>query len=1031
MIFKKKLLSGGIALALLSVMSQGWAQENTPATGASSQSDEVIDEITVMGIRSSLRDAIGIKRSYVGTMDAISAEDFGKFPDGNLAESLARVPGIAIDRSNVEGRKISVRGFGPEFNLVTLNGRQMPTAPEVYSGGRSFNFGDIASPGVSAVEVFKSANSVLPSGGIGATVNMITTKPLEIDGSKTSFSAALVEDTTSTASGTPLELAALYATNQGRWGFSISAAFQERTNREEGTRESNWLTVEEMAALEGYNRVTCCWANGGLDIVDNNQRADGMTFYQEPSSYLISDNDRTRTNAQMTFQFDFTDKLRSTIDYTYSNVDFSVNRVLFGSWLGGWDTVSGTINERGAYTDVVVANRGYDHEIQWHDTENENKSVGLNLDWQITPSLALEFDVHSSSAAVYGGDNNTGRDNVISFTTDIQGSLTHTNGGSSGIQSSIYDTDFNPENYLATSVSIRDGFKENELDQVQLNATWESQGDGLISSIDFGLSHVNNDFTKISNEATYGAQGNTPADYDDSLFVRTDLGGFLSGFGGRNSTEYYYAIDQQDALAAFAAANPGLVDTADGTVCCDAGGIDSNDRVFETLDSAYVQLNMDTELGRMPLDIVLGLRYEESETESISYFPVPTVLRWDMISGLMGVNDGTGSTDLPRYGSNEEFLPSLALSLGLTEDQVLRMSWGKTMARPSLFDLSSQLSIGNRDYFTPTASGGNPDLNPLLSENFDLSYEFYYRDESYFAVNYFNKNISNFIGSQTVTGQSINGLTDPTQSAIGQFAINCVRDWVADGRPDPGFPPGGSGHCVSQQALWAQGWMNDQQHSGWVALGMTAGLDVSAGYPALDPGVGAVPPVVPAECGDGGWWRCAPGYIDGTASDPLAMFEVTAPYNMNSGRVSGFEVSLQHLFEGTPFGMQFNYTWVNGGDVDVDRDVIGQQFILPGLGDAGNFSVFFENEQHTARLAVNYRGETVLGFANYDQPLFVDERQQLDFSYQYRHNESMTFFLDAMNINDETTRLYVRNSEMLFLSQDHGPVFKLGARMNF
>jgi TonB-dependent receptor len=1028
--FMKKTLSGSVAFTLLGFASQGWAQDAPPASNTATESEAPLEEIVVMGIRQSLRDAIGIKRSYVGTMDAISAEDFGKFPDGNLAESLARVPGIAIDRSNVEGQKIAVRGFGPEFNLVTLNGRQMPTAPEVWTGGRSFNFGDIASPGVSAVEVFKSANSILPSGGIGATINMITTKPLEVDGTKTSFSAALVEDTTSEAGGTPLELAALYATNQGRWGFSISAAYQERTNREEGTRESNWLTVEEMEQLEGYNRVTCCWSNGGLDIVDNNQRADGMTFYQEPSSYLISDNDRTRTNAQLTFQFDITDNLRSTVDYTYSNVDFSVNRTLFGSWLGGWDTVSGTINERGAYTDVVVANRAYDHEIQWHDTENTNKSIGLNLDWQATPSLALELDAHSSSAEVVGGDDNTGRDNVISFTTDIQGVITHTNGGS-GIQSSAYDMEFNPENYLATSVTIRDGYKENELDQVQLNATWDSQGDGFISSINFGLSHINNDFTKISNEASYGAMGNSPDDYDDSLFVRTSLGGFLSGFDAQVGTPYYFDINRTAALAAFMAANPGLIDSTDGAVCCTAGDIDSNERVYETLDAAYVQLNMDTELGMMPLDIVVGLRYEESDTESISYFPVPTTLRWDMISGLIGVNDGSGSADLPRYGSSEEFLPSLAISLGLTEDQVLRLSWGKTMARPDLFDLSSQLSIGNRDFFTPTASAGNPDLDPLLSENFDLSYEFYYRDESYFAVNYFYKDISNFIGSRTVTGQTINGLTDPTQSAIGQYAINCVREWVAAGRPDPGFPPVGSGHCVSQQALWAQGWMNDQQHMGWVALGMTAGLDVSGGYPALDPGVGAVPAIVPAECGDGGWWRCAPGYIDGTASDPLAMFEVTAPYNMNSGSVSGFEVSLQHLFEGTPFGTQFNYTWVNGGDVDVDPNVIGQQFILPGLGDAGNLSVFFENEKHTARLALNYRGETIVGFANYDQPLFVDERQQLDFSYQYRHNDSLTFFLDAMNINDETTRLFVRHSEMLFLSQDHGPVFKFGARMNF
>jgi TonB-dependent receptor len=144
--------------------------------------EQLINEIVVSFIRRSSRDAIEIKRSNTGVMDAISAEDFGRFPDGNLAESLARVPGIAIDRSNVEGQTIAVRGFGPEFNLVTLNGRQMPTVPGQYGGGRSFNFGDIASPGISSVEVFKGNNLTLPSGGIGSTVNMVTTRPLNIEG---------------------------------------------------------------------------------------------------------------------------------------------------------------------------------------------------------------------------------------------------------------------------------------------------------------------------------------------------------------------------------------------------------------------------------------------------------------------------------------------------------------------------------------------------------------------------------------------------------------------------------------------------------------------------------------------------------------------------------------------------------------------------------------------------------------------------------------------------------------------------------
>ena len=146
-------------------------------TSSTYTSDEDgVEEVVVTGIRRSLETAIGIKRNNVGIVDAITAEDFGKFPDGNLAESLARVVGIGIDRSNVEGERVAVRGFGPELNLVTLNGRQMPTVPGQWGGGRSFNFGDISSHGVSAVEVYKSTNSSLPSGGIGSTINMVTTK---------------------------------------------------------------------------------------------------------------------------------------------------------------------------------------------------------------------------------------------------------------------------------------------------------------------------------------------------------------------------------------------------------------------------------------------------------------------------------------------------------------------------------------------------------------------------------------------------------------------------------------------------------------------------------------------------------------------------------------------------------------------------------------------------------------------------------------------------------------------------------------
>ena len=1015
-------------LIFLATFNPAFAEEDQqanfdPAAEAAEDEDSsemILEEVVVRGIRTSLEDAISIKRSNVGVMEAISAEDFGKFPDGNLAESLARVPGIAIDRSNVEGQRIAVRGFGPEFNLVTLNGRQMPTAPGVYEGGRSYNFGDIASPGVSAVEVYKAANAALPSGGIGATVNMVTTKPLKVDGTKTHFGLALVEDTTAVDDDFPIEATVLFATNQDRWGFSISGAYQERQNREEGTRESNWLIPEIMAQTEGYLRVD----SSNPAYTNNNTRADGYTFYQEPSAYQIKDNDRTRTNAQITFQYAFTDNLIGTIDYTYSNVDFTAVGVMFGSWLGGWDTEDAIINERGVYTDVVVSNRAYDHELIWQELTNTNKSIGVNLEWNVNDELSFIFDAHSSSAEVDGGELN----NSIGFTTDKKANITHLNGGGSGINTFSYDTVFDPQNYMATNLTLRDGFKENEMEQYQINGLWSNADGGFLSSIQFGYSRVDSKFSKIRNIGNFGSLNPSPDDYDDSLFVRTNLGNFMNSFSPNIGTDYYYDINHVDALAAFIANNPDVVDPQDGTVCCSAGGIDHNDRVNETLDSLYVQFNMETMIKNMPLDIVAGLRYEKTDIEAISYYARPTKLRWDMISGMIAIDDGTGLVDSPRYGDSSNLLPSLAMSLGIDDNQVVRFAISETMARPDLFAMSSEIEFGNKDYFQVTARGGNPDLDPLTSFNIDLGYENYYRDGSYFAINYFRKEIDGFIGTRTDRGQTFEGLTDPSQSAIGQQAIECVRAWVDAGRPDVGFPgePGATGDCVSQQALWAQTWMNDFQHMGWVVNALAAGVDLSNGYPWSPP-----------ECagnGADGWWRCDPGYLDGTESDPLAQIDYTSSYNMNKGTVSGLEFAFQHLFEKYPFGVTFNYTYINGGDVDIDRDVIGEQFVLPGLGDSGNFSVFFENERHTLRLALNYRGATVAGFANYEQPLYIDERTQWDASYQFRFTTGRalnTLFLEVSNLTDEPTRLYVRYPEMLFLSQDHGPIYKAGFRTNF
>jgi iron complex outermembrane recepter protein len=167
--------SGYIRLA----QAQTTEPQQAPATG------ETIQEVVVTGLRQSMENSMSIKRNSLGIVDAISPEDIGKLPDTNLAESLQRITGVSIDRSGGEGAFVTVRGFGPEFNTVLLNGRQIatPTDP-AQASGRAFSFDTLASELISGVEVFKSSVAYLQSGGVGSAINIKTARPFDYQGFK-------------------------------------------------------------------------------------------------------------------------------------------------------------------------------------------------------------------------------------------------------------------------------------------------------------------------------------------------------------------------------------------------------------------------------------------------------------------------------------------------------------------------------------------------------------------------------------------------------------------------------------------------------------------------------------------------------------------------------------------------------------------------------------------------------------------------------------------------------------------------------
>ena len=377
---------------------------------AQDSEEEEVEEVVVTGIKSSLKDAIEIKRKNVGVVDALTAEDLGKFPDGNLAEALSRLVGVTTERSNDEGTKVTVRGLGPEFNLVTLNGRTMPTVPPQYGGGRSFNFGDISSHGVAAVEVYKSANAVLPSGGLGSTINMVTAKPLQGDkGGSVSFR---LQNHTKNVTGDDLtpELDFIYVTNGefegSKWGFAISGSHQERHNREEGTNEITWLPSNERNHIPSSASITSA-----------NKRADGVFFYPESLAYKFKDNQSERDNLQTTFQWE-SGNLVTTLDYTVSSTSFDFTGITVGSYFAGWNTTVASINERGAVisgTSLATPDGdSWQNDFEYGNSDNNNQSIGLNMDYQVNDNLNIVLDYHDSSAAFKGTPGGT-QNNILQF----------------------------------------------------------------------------------------------------------------------------------------------------------------------------------------------------------------------------------------------------------------------------------------------------------------------------------------------------------------------------------------------------------------------------------------------------------------------------------------------------------------------------------------------------------------------------------------------------------------------------------------
>ena len=594
--------------------------------------------------------------------------------------------------------------------------------------------------------------------------------------------------------------------------------------------------------------------------------------------------------------------------------------------------------------------------------------------------------------------------------------------------------------------------RRSDLDQLQIIGNWDNtQGlfmESLVS-VDFGVSQQETTFNsqKWFNYVRTGhiENGNpvnmTYAFLPDDVLNKVSINNFL----GSGNNFYYFDMSKEDMFYWFGRAGfIGDLNTGDGTwwnafgpgsdwpASCyrndafDANGNpnglvttsvydaktsnwgqlegcygdrDSRSVITESLDALFVNFNFETvtEKGQ-ELRAQFGLRYEEEDRSSTSDTTVPTNTVHSLGAFTYGDKVGllTGPASYTGYGSNDYVLPSLNVSFEHAENRVIKFAASKTIARPALEQMDTAVTSSPFDWRMPTTlSTGNPALEPYESINYDLAYEYYYKEGSYVSVNFFVKDISGYHGAGFEQG-SFNGVTDITAGPRATLNVPANDDALCQ--------------WTAPQGYWACGWSNALDWTWLNNTGFTFGCNGAADCFA-DPGNGNA-------------------VFQSNSDDPLYIFNLAKPINQYEGTLDGMEIAVQHLFD-NDFGVMANITKI-GGDTNADVYAIesAEQFALPGFGDAANFSVFYENEKVSARVAYNMTGEYFTGYDQYN-PLFVTERSTVDFNATYNITDKAAVFVEGINVTDEDVLLYSRYEEMTFLYQEHGPIYKVGFRVNF
>jgi iron complex outermembrane receptor protein len=737
------------AVLLMASSGAAFAQEQPPAAGEGSQMEEVI----VTGIRKSIEDSIAVKKNEDSIVEVVSAEDIGKLPDSSIAESIARLPGLAAQRTNGRAQTLSIRGLGPDFTVTTFNGREQASTND----NRTVEFDQYPSELVTQVKIYKTPDAGMAYQGIAGTTDISTVHPLQYDGRRTAatyrheYNEQDANIPGLERTGDRANLTYIDQFRDKTLGVALGVAYNKSPYQAQ-TREP-W----------GYPEVD------GNFVIGGDKDGVQSSFY-ERKAYLG------------VVEFEPNDQLHMLVDLYHSDFQElqTVQRIEFGTiWAGATLTNPGpVVNGRissGTFANVpFVVIENYNN-----DRHADIDSIGWNTEYQLNDNWNLVGDVSWSrvkredlrleSTAGTGTNNDPNflpQVDSISFTTDSNG-ISHF---TPTLDYSDYNTVFLTDPGGWGGGQRRSGFVgnpeiEDEIKAIRLSAE-RKLGTAFIDGVTFGANFAERVKSKDNFQSILYLPGDishavVPEEFRTGI-TNTSFFGSPHGMIGYNAIGLYRSGFWQP-VDSFLDPNP-AVGTGDRQ-----SAVTNDWEVTEKLTTAFVKVGIDTQVGSLPLRGNIGVQSVTADQSSdISYFSPPNADE-GIVQSVSIVTSGDKYTDV---------LPSLNLALELPNDMKLRFGAAITVARPRMDDLAGGAgytvipdsatpeNVDGQLLYWRRTGGGNPELQPWKANTFDLSFEKYFGSQAYFSVATYYKKLTTYIFNSSVLA-SFEGVLLPGQDSPG------------------------------------------------------------------------------------------------------------------------------------------------------------------------------------------------------------------------------------------------------------------------